>query len=250
MNAQARHDLLQKIVNFAAPQEWCGPIFSQQPAAPALTRVLGRNYAGGIDGTLSEAVVHVSVAGRSPDLMISFREVSDTDNADLTGPNHRAFVLGSHGQQSVLNNSQPLIRPVMGVLYADTGGNTKFTSGMGTHGAVGARELHNFCAAIGPDFRRSFVDLVPSGNVDVAPTISWLLGLEMNVGPGAYPTGRVLREAVRNGASAPASSSSTASSSLQLQGMRVLTTLTFARAGDRDYLDDVNIQHIPLGRSP
>ena len=67
-----------------------------------------------------------------------------------------------------------------------------FTTGMGMHGAAGAAEIHNFCAAIGPDFKRGFVDTNPTANVDVAPTITQILHLAPNVGPGgARPTGRV-----------------------------------------------------------
>jgi len=247
---QARHDLLQKIVNFAAAQEWCGPIFSQQPAFGSLKALMHGSYPSGIAGTLSQSVAKVFSVGRAPDLVLSFREISDRDNSTFTGPQNRAFWIGAHGQQPVQNKSSALIHPVQGVIYADTS-TTGFTTGMGMHGAFGPRELHNFGAAIGPDFRRAFVDKIPSGNVDVAPTISWLLGLDINAGPGGiYPNGRVMREAIVNGGAAPAISGYNLSCKIELQGMRVQTTLYVARAGDREYLDDVSVFRIPLGRSP
>jgi hypothetical protein len=55
------------------------------------------------------------------------------------------------------------------------------------HGAVGARELHNFGAAIGPDFRRGLVDNRPTGNINVASSAGEILGQA----PIAAATGRV-----------------------------------------------------------
>ena len=62
-------------------------------------------------------------------------------------------------------------------MYADTGGWGGFTTGLGMHAAAGARELHNFCAAVGPDFRRHFVDQYPSGNLDLRATIARVMDL-------------------------------------------------------------------------
>ena len=49
--------------------------------------------------------------------------------------------------------------------------------------------------ASGPDFRRAFKDSLPSGNVDLAPTVARILGLPL---PGA--DGRPLLEALEGGA--------------------------------------------------
>jgi hypothetical protein len=50
--------------------------------------------------------------------------------------------------------------------------------------------------AIGPDFREGLTDELPTGNVDVAPTVASILGLSL---PRA--DGRPLLEALRNGPS-------------------------------------------------
>ena len=133
-------------------------------------------YLGWIDGTFSQRVVGLYNAARSPDLVISFREEPDADNKALTGPGNPAFLIGQIGQVSTPNKSADLIHPVKGVVYADTGTSPTFTTGMGMHGAAGEREIHNFCAAAGPDFRRGFVDLNPTANTDVTPTITQILG--------------------------------------------------------------------------
>jgi len=52
--------------------------------------------------------------------------------------------------------------------------------------------MNNTLIANGPDFRRGWTDETPSGNIDVTPTILWILGLQA---PGRMD-GRVLSEAL------------------------------------------------------
>lgn len=62
--------------------------------------------------------------------------------------------------------------------------------GQGTHATLSRFDLHNTLIAAGPDFRVGFRNGLPSGNVDVAPTVAALLGLK-----GAKMDGRMLAEA-------------------------------------------------------
>jgi arylsulfatase A-like enzyme len=66
------------------------------------------------------------------------------------------------------------------------------TSGKGSHASLSRFDMNNTLVAHGPDFKRGLINDMPSGNVDVAPTILWLLGVK------APPTmdGRVLHEAL------------------------------------------------------
>jgi len=254
----ALEDRLQRIVNFAEAQEWCGPIFSRDgaPPAPAIrgphpsAAVLA--YRGSIDGTFSQSALGLFNAVRSPDLIISFAETPNASNRGFTGPEAPAFAMGANGQRSVANKSQPLVRPVEGLIYSDTGSGDRWTTGMGMHGACGAREIHNFGAAIGPDFKRVFLDQNPTANLDVAPTISHLLGLMINAGPGGvYPSGRALTEALAGESSyAGAAHAFTMTTNLELQGVEAITTLKLTRLGTRIYLDDSSVQRKPLGSSP
>jgi hypothetical protein len=66
----------------------------------------------------------------------------------------------------------------------------------GMHGGFSPIDVHNTLIALGPDFRENMQDLLPTGNVDVAPTVASILGLEL---PQA--DGRPLLEALRNGPS-------------------------------------------------
>jgi hypothetical protein len=252
----SRRGELQKIVNFAEAQEWCGPIFSRD-LAPVATegkrrrkRPAEKPYLGWIDGTFAQQVVGIFNPSRSPDLVVSFREISDQDNQKLTGPGGPAFALAARGQMPVKNRSKTLVHAVKGIMYADA--PASFTTGMGMHGAAGQAEIHNFCAALGPDFKRGFVDTNPTANVDIAPTITRILHLAPNVGPGgARPTGRVMTEAFPGerqwvGTAKPIA----LSTKLTLQGVEVTNTLRITRLGDHDYLDNATEARNPLGSSP
>ena len=123
---------------------------------------------------------------------------------------------------------------------------------MGMHGAAGEREIHNFCAATGPDFRRGFVDFNPTANVDVAPTITQILGTQTNIGPGGVvPAGRAMAEALLDGRrSAGGSHTQTMTTNLMLQGVEAVTTIHVTWIGDEPYLDNSSVEHKPLGSSP
>lgn len=62
----------------------------------------------------------------------------------------------------------------------------------GNHGSFSPIDVHNFLAASGPDFRSKFQDMLPTGNVDVAPTVAAILNL-----PFQDTDGRVLFEALK-----------------------------------------------------
>ena len=53
-------------------------------------------------------------------------------------------------------------------------------------------DIHNTCVASGPDFRRGYTAEVPSSNVDIAPTIAWILGIPSPEGMD----GRILKNAL------------------------------------------------------
>lgn len=67
--------------------------------------------------------------------------------------------------------------------------------GLGTHGSGSPHDLRGVLIAAGPSFRRGIASDVPSGSVDLAPTVLALLGLA----PDGPFDGRVLEEAFRQG---------------------------------------------------
>ncbi|BDG07041.1 alkaline phosphatase family protein [Anaeromyxobacter paludicola] len=153
---------------------------------------------GAIPGTLTLAQVYLENVSRQgngqPDVVVSF---AWDDTAAVQG--------------------------VPGIEFESFGAGQR-----GMHGSFGTTDVHNTLVASGPSFRAGATVAQPSGNVDVAPTVAYLLGLSL---PQA--DGRVLDEALvhpRSGAS-PSVSSSTVTST-------AATGLTFELPTD------------PTGRTP
>ena len=67
-------------------------------------------------------------------------------------------------------------------------------AGKGTHATLSRFDMHNMLIGAGPDFRRGQTDDLPSGNLDVAPTILHILGIK----PQEQLDGRILSEAMVN----------------------------------------------------
>ena len=65
--------------------------------------------------------------------------------------------------------------------------------GIGMHGSLSPFDQTNTLIAAGPDLRPGWRNELPSGNIDVAPTVLWLMGIR----PPAKLDGRVLFEAIR-----------------------------------------------------
>ncbi|MCL2724075.1 MAG: alkaline phosphatase family protein [Polyangiaceae bacterium] len=100
----------------------------------------------------------------------------------------------NNGQPDVIVSftwdDQVSIQGMPGIEFESTGGQR------GMHGSFGTSDVHNTLIANGPSFRGGAIISNPTGNVDVAPTVAYLLGLTM---PQA--DGRVIHEALLNPAS-------------------------------------------------
>lgn len=84
-----------------------------------------------------------------------------------------------------------------GTCYFDS---DEYPVGGGTHGGLHEIEMNNLLAAQGTGFKQAFSSAWPASHVDVVPTILHALGLPAP----ASVTGRVLNEALHNGAEPPA----------------------------------------------
>lgn len=75
--------------------------------------------------------------------------------------------------------------------------DSSLQEGQGMHGSLGRDNTFNNMAAIGPDFKRGFVDWAPVSNADIARTLAHVLRLKLpSIGE---LKGRVLREAFVGG---------------------------------------------------
>jgi hypothetical protein len=114
------------------------------------------------------------------------------------------------------------------VEIADTG----LRQGQGMHGSFGRGDTMNFMAAIGPDFKAGYVDALPVSTADVGATAARLLGLTQR--PRGNLTGRIMTEAMPNGAT-PKAFSGTVKSQPSANGLR--TVLNFQRVLTQRYFD-------------
>jgi predicted AlkP superfamily pyrophosphatase or phosphodiesterase len=105
--------------------------------------------------------------------------------------------------------------------------------GQGNHGGLGRDSTWNNMAAIGPDFRKGFVDESPTGNIDIAPTLASLLDLTMpSIGK---IRGRVAAESFVQGRPAPEATHERLVSPAAENGR--VTVLEFQQAGGTRYFD-------------
>jgi arylsulfatase A-like enzyme len=74
-----------------------------------------------------------------------------------------------------------------GLMYSMEG-----TKGKGSHASLSRFDTRNTLVASGPDFKKGLLSVMPSGNIDVTPTVLWILG----VPPPTPLDGRVLHEAL------------------------------------------------------
>ena len=119
---------------------------------------------GNVPGTLPLSTIRAAnAASRNPDILLSY---DYDENAVVSG--------------------------VRGTEYA---GMLQGNTYRGMHGSFSPNDVHNVLIASGPDFRGGFRDPLPTGNVDVAPTVARILGVPL---PSA--DGRPLLEALAGGA--------------------------------------------------
>jgi len=115
-----------------------------------------------------------------------------------------------------------------GVQIADT----NLQEGQGNHGGLGRDQTLNNMAAIGPDFQPG-VDALPTGNIDIAPTVAHILGLALP--SRGKNTGRVLTEVFQGGSKAPVPAGKVLRSPAAANGLSTL--VEYQEYGEVRYLD-------------
>jgi arylsulfatase A-like enzyme len=119
-----------------------------------------------LEGTFPlEAVGYSSASPNSPDVIMGLRWTADRNDYGAPG-----YLISSGG-----------------------------TRGKGSHGSLSRYDMNNTLVAAGPDIKKGLINDVPSGNIDLAPTVLWLLGVPQ---PNTMD-GRVLHEALIPSKEAP-----------------------------------------------
>lgn len=143
-----------RLVDFLQCEDYIGVIFTREPFSGTFT--------------LKEARID---SPEAPDLIFSMRWTN------ARNPNGIEGATGAEVDTAVIEARKAAA--ASGQRY-------------GTHGTLSPFDMRNTLVAAGPDFRRGFVDQLPTGNVDVAPTVLWILGIK----PPKLMDGRVLTEAL------------------------------------------------------
>ena len=108
-------------------------------------------------------------------------------------------------------------------------------AGKGTHATLSKFDMHNTLIAAGPDFHQGEADELPSGNVDLAPTILAILGIKS---PAAMD-GRLLAEAMAS-AEPLKSKTETLEAKRKFPGGTWQQNLTISHVGSTVYFDGGN----------
>lgn len=145
-----------RIARFVQSRPWGGALFA---AAREPGGVLGQ-----VDGTFSLDAVHLAAGDRAPDLLVTFPWTSDVAASGVAGTD----------------------------LACVSGGATLFAS---DHGSFSPWNVRSSLVGWGPSWKRGVTATAPAGNVDVAPTVLALLGIEER----EAMDGRVLDEALLGG---------------------------------------------------
>ena len=117
--------------------------------------------------------------------------------------------------------------------------------GQGMHGSFGRANTFNFMAAIGPDFKKQFVDSAPISNADIAPTFAQILGFDV-AGKGELK-GRVLREALAGGPPSVSFQRRTAISDNAANGKK--TILMYQQTEEQVYFDQACFKDIAVAKA-
>src|SRR5438874_2540280 len=117
-------------------------------------------------------------------------------------------------------------------------------AGEGTHATLSRFDMHNTLVAAGPDFRRGQTDDLPTGNVDLAPTILHILGFNAS----KEMDGRILSEAlVSTDRVQPGrkKETKTMESGKDFPAGTWRQSLQISRVGSTIYLDEGNGRFVP-----
>jgi hypothetical protein len=125
------------------------------------------------------------------------------------------------------------------VTICDTG----LQEGQGMHGSFSRADTLNSMAAIGPDFKKSYVDAAPVSNADIAVTLARVLNLELPK-KGSL-TGRVIDEALSGGPEKTAFANGIKESKASAAGTK--TRLSYQRVGETWYFDTAGFADRTVG---
>jgi predicted AlkP superfamily pyrophosphatase or phosphodiesterase len=109
-------------------------------------------------------------------------------------------------------------------------------AGKGTHATLSRFDMHNTLIAAGPDLKRGETNDLPTGNVDLAPTILHILGIK----PPAKIDGRILSEAMNEAIPSQKAETKTIEATKRFPSGTWRQSVQISRVGSTVYLDQGN----------
>lgn len=153
---------------------------------------------GQLDGTLPASLIGLE-GPRTPELIMSFKWDSLANDEGIPG---RVY-------------------------------STGLSVGLGQHGSMSLHETNNVLIANGPSFKKSLKLSSPSGNIDVAPTVLEILGIDQDFNMD----GRVLFEALESHQCDIQWSTESYLAKRDIQGLLYSQEIKMSRVHDTRYLD-------------
>ena len=210
--------------------------FSDQGPRPGEILVVGNGgavflYVAGHEQRLVEKAVHCLQAQPFSGVVFTRQPVEGAftlDTIKLNSPDAPDIVLSLRWTRERSQTGAP------GKEYSDYG---DYAPGQGMHGSLSPIDMHNTCIAAGPDFRTGYHSKVPTGNVDIAPTVLAILGVK----PQKSMSGRVLSEAfAQSDAPAPAVTHRRLKTSYRDDSLRWNQYLDISEVGGVVYFNEGN----------
>ena len=187
-----------QIVKFFQSQSWSGVVFTAGSQSDQ------EKVRGSVDGTFSLELIHMSHPERGPDIVLTFPWGSEKNAFGVQGSNS-----------------------------ANSGGATGPLSGNASgHGSMSPWSVRNTFIAWGVDFKRGVTLRVPASNVDLAPTLLALKGINEVKGLD----GRVLLEALNGGPDEEQISTETRTFTTET-GAGYRATIQVTNLGSQRYID-------------
>jgi len=129
-------------------------------------------------------------------------------------------------------NSRPNRFGTLGQITTDTAR----PAGEGSHATLSEFDVHNTLIAAGPDFRERFTTSLPSSNVDIAPTVLHLLGLQRP----QKKDGRIMAEGMEEKAERIEALNKTIQASRKFPNGEWQQHLRVSLVGETVYIDEGN----------
>lgn len=156
-----------------------------------------------IEGTFPLSQAEIGTTNHAPDIVVALRWSADKNTVGAPG-----------------------------LLTAMDGG-----VGKGTHASLSRFDMNNTLIAAGPDFKKGFISRTPSGNIDLVPTVLWVLGVD----PKLPLDGRVLHEGITGSKEpVPEPVEKTIEATRDLGFFRWRQYLKFTRMGKTTYFNEGN----------